>query len=143
MFYVAIVHREGKSYLADFPDAPGCQTFAPTKEALRVRAKEALEGWLEAHLVDGQVPQHPKTRVRNPEHYEEWRVRLRPTLSVAVQLRWKRHELGLTQKELAEKTGVSQQQIAKLEDPDGNPTLETVQNVAEQLGLSVEITLDD
>ena len=43
---------------------------------------------------------------------------------------------------LAELVGVTQQAIAKLEDPDANPTLETVQKVARALQLNVVLTLD-
>jgi transcriptional regulator with XRE-family HTH domain len=35
--------------------------------------------------------------------------------------------------------GVSQQQIAKLENPDENPSLETLAKVARALGLEVNI----
>jgi predicted RNase H-like HicB family nuclease len=51
MHYDAYVHREGKHLLVDFPDCPGCQTFADGPDALAAAAQEALEGWLEANLV--------------------------------------------------------------------------------------------
>jgi len=35
---------------------------------------------------------------------------------------------------------VSQQQIAKLEDPDGNPTVATLEKIAAALGLRLELT---
>lgn len=44
--YPAIVTREGNKYLARFPHAPGCQTFAYSIPKLRKNAQEALEGWL-------------------------------------------------------------------------------------------------
>jgi predicted RNase H-like HicB family nuclease len=62
MDYVANVHREGTQWVAEFPDAPGCQTFADSKEELRAAAQEALEGWLEAHLAARQVP--PPVQIR-------------------------------------------------------------------------------
>jgi predicted transcriptional regulator len=42
---------------------------------------------------------------------------------------------------LGKLAGVTQQQIAKLEDPDENPTLQTIEKVARALGLSVNIEL--
>ncbi len=36
---------------------------------------------------------------------------------------------------------MKQQQIAKLENPDENPTLETIEKVARALGLSVNLEL--
>jgi len=41
-----------------------------------------------------------------------------------------RSERGWSQAEIAKRVGVSQQQIAKLEDPDANPTIETIMKVA-------------
>jgi DNA-binding phage protein len=38
---------------------------------------------------------------------------------------------------------VKQQQIAKLEDPDENPTLETIEKVAKALGRGLNVALED
>ena len=35
MQYVATITRAGASWLAEFPDAPGCQTFAESERAPR------------------------------------------------------------------------------------------------------------
>jgi predicted RNase H-like HicB family nuclease/DNA-binding XRE family transcriptional regulator len=141
MFYTAYVHREGKHWLAEFPDAPGCQTFAASEAELRTAAKEALEGWLEAHLVGGAAPDKPRLRHRAPPRHKLLRVHVEPLLSTAVHLRWARQEAGLSQAQLAELVGVSQQQIAKLENPDENPTLRTIEKVFKALGLELEISI--
>jgi len=47
----------------------------------------------------------------------------------------------MTQAQAAKLVGVSQQQVAKLEDPDGNPTLAALEKVAAALGLRLEVTL--
>ena len=60
MHYTAIVTKEGKQTLAEFPGCPGCQTFADPGEDVAERAEEALAGWLEAQLVSGQAPPEPK-----------------------------------------------------------------------------------
>jgi predicted RNase H-like HicB family nuclease/DNA-binding XRE family transcriptional regulator len=140
MRYSAYVHREGTQWLADFPDAPGCQTFADSPDELRTAAQEALEGWLEAHLVDGQVPQRPEDRSEAPVGSELWRVDVSPKLTAALEIRRARHARGWTQKQLAEKLGVSQQQIGKLENPDENPTLGTIEKVAAALGLELQLS---
>jgi predicted transcriptional regulator len=57
-----------------------------------------------------------------------------------LQTRWRREELELTQGQLAKRAGVSQQQIAKLEDPDGNPTVATLEKIAIALGLRLELS---
>lgn len=141
MYYAAYVHREGKHWLAEFPDAPGCQTFADSADELHGAAKEALEGWLEAHLVGGEAPTRPRVRHRAAAGRKLLRVHVDPQLATAVHLRWARLEAGLSQAELAKRVGVSQQQIAKLENPDENPTLRTVVKVLDVLGLELEISV--
>lgn len=141
MHYAAYIRREGTQWLADFPDAPGCQTFADSEEELRDAAKEALEGWLEAHLVGGDAPDKPRIRHRAPAGRKLLRVNVDPLLSTAVNLRWARQDAGMSQSQLAELVGVSQQQIAKLENPDENPTLRTIEKVFKALGLELEISI--
>lgn len=140
MHYAAYIHREGKHWLAEFPDAPGCQTFGQSPHELRRNAKEALEGWLEAHLVDGKAPPRPARRHRAPDGMKALKVFVAPSLSASLNIRWTRQDLGLSQKQLAERLGVSQQQIAKLENPDENPTLRSLDEVAKGLGLEMDLS---
>lgn len=140
MQYEAFVTREGGQFLIEFPDCDGCQTFAENGDEVVSVAREALEGWLEANLVERRVPPRPRKH-RAPANAKTLVVVVPPKLSVALQVRWARQDRHLSQAELARKVGVTQQAIAKLEDPDANPTLETVQKAADALGLDVEITL--
>ena len=140
MRYQAIVTKEGRATLASFPDCPGCQTQADPGEDISALAREALEGWLEAHLVEGQIPPVPSTRKhRVPAGARTMDVPVSPSLAVRIQLRRARHDAGLSQGALAKKVGVSQQQIAALESPDANLTLSTLFKVAHALGQEVEI----
>ena len=141
MEYTAYISREGKHWLAEFPDCPGCQTFAKTSDALCAAAKEALEGWLEAHLIDGQAPPEPKIHRRAPSGHRLAPVRIDAGLAVALQIRWARAKEGLTQAELAKRANVSQQQVAKLERPGENPTIGTIQKIARALGLYAQVEL--
>lgn len=61
MEYVAKLAREGRYTLIEFPDCEGCQTFSDPEEGEDAAsvAREALEGWLVAHLVDGEAPPPP------------------------------------------------------------------------------------
>jgi DNA-binding XRE family transcriptional regulator/predicted RNase H-like HicB family nuclease len=140
MQYYAYIRREGRHVLADFPDCPGCQTFG-TADDIATVAQEALEGWLEAHLVGGQVPPKPQEHVAAPEGAKLAAIPVRAGLAVSLNLRWARAELGLTQSELGRRVGVSQQQIAKLEDPDENPSIVTIEKVAAGLGLAFNVSL--
>jgi transcriptional regulator with XRE-family HTH domain/predicted RNase H-like HicB family nuclease len=143
MRYAAILTREGNATLAEFPDAPGCQTFATEGQSIADRAREALEGWLEAHLVTGDVPPiASKIAPRVPEGAKLLWVNVPARLATRVALRRARHEAGLTQAELAKRAGVSQPQVAKLESPDANPTLETLEKVAAALGVHLAVSFD-
>jgi predicted RNase H-like HicB family nuclease/DNA-binding XRE family transcriptional regulator len=139
MHYVAFISREGKHLLAEFPTCPGCQTFADTADEIADAAREALEGWLEAHLVDGQVPPRPVEIASAPADKKVARVPVRPGLAAALSIRWARNDARLSQKALGDLAGVSQQQIAKLENPDENPSLETLAKVGDALGLEVSV----
>jgi transcriptional regulator with XRE-family HTH domain len=60
-------------------------------------------------------------------------------LAAALRIRWARQDAALSQAALGKLAGVSQQQVAKLEDPDENPTLETLEKVGKALQLDVTI----
>jgi ribosome-binding protein aMBF1 (putative translation factor) len=73
-------------------------------------AREAIEGWLKAELQARRVPPPPRSHRGG-----EWLVvRLDALLGVNVALRQARADAGLTQGQLAQRIGVSQQAIAKL-----------------------------
>ena len=139
MEYVAKVTKEGKYRLAEFPECPGCQTFAEPGEDLALLAQDALTGWLEAHLSRDDAPARPKVRRSVPG--KTITVVVPPALSIRLSLRWAREDQHLTQAQLAKRIGVSQQALAKLEGPHANPTVGTLASVAKGLGrrLSVEL----
>jgi predicted RNase H-like HicB family nuclease len=45
LIYPGIFHKEGNQYWVEFPDLPGCQSFADTLEEIYEYAKEALAGY--------------------------------------------------------------------------------------------------
>jgi transcriptional regulator with XRE-family HTH domain len=69
------------------------------------------------------------------------RIPVRAGLAASLAIRWARNDARLSQAKLASLARVSQQQIAKLEDPDENPTLETLEKVARALGLTLDVSL--
>ncbi len=50
-----------------------------------------------------------------------------------------RKATGMTQKELAERTGIAQSDISRLERGNGNPSLRTLQRLAEGMGMVLRI----
>jgi DNA-binding XRE family transcriptional regulator/predicted RNase H-like HicB family nuclease len=134
--YVAYVRKEGRRHLIEFPDAPGCQTFADCEADIYSNAKEAIEGWIEGHLVEEMDLPH----MHRPPKASERRIpiTISPKLVLlALQFRSMRSERGWSQTEIAKRVGVSQQQIAKLEDPDANPTIETIMKVARAFDMDL------
>lgn len=132
MHYVAKLTREGKFWLAEFPDCPGCQTFGQSEKQAISMAREALDGWLEAHLATGDAPPRPR-RKRGVS------VDVDPRIAAAVEVRWLREDSGLTQAQVAQRLRVSRQQVAKLENARGNPSIDTLSKVAKVLGRKLEV----
>jgi transcriptional regulator with XRE-family HTH domain/predicted RNase H-like HicB family nuclease len=137
MRYPAVVTKEGKNLLADFPTCPGCHTFAPPGRNIEHEAKEALELWLESHLQERMLPPRPPRTLKARKGTVLW-VSVEPKLAVKLELRWMREDLGLTQAELAKLAGVSQPAIAQLESPDSNPTIDTLNRVARAMGAQID-----
>jgi DNA-binding XRE family transcriptional regulator/predicted RNase H-like HicB family nuclease len=138
MRYAAILTKEGKHTLAEFRDCPGCQTFADPGESIEAQAEDALVGWLETHLLTGDAPPRPARKA--PRGKVLW-VQVPPKLAVKIALRWARQDAGLTQGQLAKRLGVSQQQVALLEKPDTNPTIDTLERAARALGARLEVDI--
>ena len=50
-----------------------------------------------------------------------------------------RKAAGLTQKDLAERTGIAQADISKLENGNANPSLKTLQRLASGMGMRLKL----
>lgn len=50
-----------------------------------------------------------------------------------------RKSAGLTQKDLAERTGIAQADISKLENGNANPSLRTLQRLADGMGMKLKL----
>lgn len=78
-------------------------------------------------------------QLQNPDFKAEWDA-LEPELSIMQAVIDARKESGLTQQQLAERTGISQADISKLENGNANPSLKTLQRLAAAMGKSVKIS---
>jgi HTH-type transcriptional regulator / antitoxin HipB len=136
--YLAILAREGARTLIEFPDCPGCVTFAGPREDVAGIARDALEGWLVVHLADGEAPPRPRARARSARTLA---VRVSASLGIALQIRWRRQELGWSQAQLGRRLGVTRQQAASLENPDANLRLSTLERAAAALELELAVEL--
>ena len=50
-----------------------------------------------------------------------------------------RKQSGLTQKELAERTGINQADISKLENGTANPSIRTLRRLADGMGMKIKL----
>jgi len=60
---------------------------------------------------------------------------------IASQLSYARTRSKISQRELAEKTGMTQAAISKIEAGTANPTIATIEKLALALGLELELIL--
>jgi len=134
MRYLAKLTKEQGSRIAEFPDCPGCVTQADRGEDVEAMASEALEGWLQAEMKAGRVPPEAKAKGAG------LLVAVTPKLAIKIALRRARSKAGLKQTELAERAGLSQTAIARLEDPDWNSSFDTMEKVANALGVELEVS---
>lgn len=136
--YQARIVKDGSSYSVTFPDLPGCFSSGTTKQEARHHAREALSLYLE-HARDALwVVPEPNARL-GPRY--EW-VSASADVAVPLMIRQARQRHGLSQRDLAERMGVSVQQLQKLETPGrSNPTVKTLASISRALGEELDIHL--
>lgn len=77
-------------------------------------------------------------QMKDLEFKAEWDA-LQPEFSVIQAMIDARKSAGLTQKQLAENTGIAQADISKLETGNANPSLRTLQRLAAGMGMKMKI----
>ena len=75
--------------------------------------------------------------MQNPEFRAEYEA-LEPEFALIEA----RSKAGLTQQELADKTGISQPDISKLESGNANPSLNTLRRLADAMGMRVKVEFE-
>lgn len=77
-------------------------------------------------------------QLKDPEFRAEWDA-LQPERALVQAMIDARKRTGMTQKQLAEKTGIAQSDISKFETGGGNPSLRTLQRLAAGMGTVLHI----
>ena len=77
-------------------------------------------------------------QLKDPEFAAEWE-RQRPEREYIKAIIGARIEKNLTQKELAEKTGIRQSNISRIENGNCSPTIATLQQIASGMGKTLHI----
>ena len=77
-------------------------------------------------------------KLKNPELKQEYDA-LDPEFAIVQAMINARKESGLTQKQLSDRTGITQADISRLESGNANPSLRTLQRLAEGLGMKLHV----
>lgn len=121
-----IYDRSDHAYLVEFPDLPGCVTYAKTMEKAQYNAQEALSLYLES--IDQRSEQIPPPSKRTGRNY--YPIKPDKPVAFAIWLKNQRAKHGYSQKDVARRLGISYQTYQRFEDPKtSNPTLKTIQKL--------------
>ena len=77
-------------------------------------------------------------QLKDPDFKKEYDA-LAPEFSIIQAIIDARKNSGMTQKDLAEKTGITQSDISRLENGSANPSLKTLQRLAEGMGMTLKL----
>lgn len=77
-------------------------------------------------------------QLRDPEFKKEWDA-LDPEFQVIRAMIDARQQKQITQKELADITGIDQADISRMENGNANPSLQTLKRLAAGLGMAVKV----
>jgi len=79
-----------------------------------------------------------KEKMKDPAFKAEYEA-IEPEFAIIQAMIDARKRGGMTQKQLAEKTGIAQGDISKLENGSANPSLRTLRRLASGLGMKLKV----
>ena len=77
-------------------------------------------------------------QLKNPEFKREWDA-LEPEYQIIKAMLDTRNKKAMTQKQLSDITGIPQADISRLENGNANPSLKTLQRLAEGMGMKLKL----
>ena len=113
----------------------------------KLRALKSRELFLSGRLMGAYgIIWNDELDIETETIYEEGQTvrRVRPAASVMAgnEVAKARAKMGLSQKELSEKTGIDQSDISKIERGVANPSIATLTRIAEELGAKLIIRIE-
>ncbi len=84
------------------------------------------------------IQKYLNEQLKNDDFKKEWN-NIQPELQIIDTLIEARKAKKITQKQLSEITGIAQGDISKLENGSGNPSIKTLQRLANGLGMMLKI----
>ncbi|MCR5800807.1 MAG: helix-turn-helix domain-containing protein [Lachnospiraceae bacterium] len=79
-----------------------------------------------------------KGKMKDESFRKEWES-LEPEMQLVKAMLTAREEQGISQRQLSERTGITQADICKVEKGEANPTLNTMKRIADGLGMRLEL----
>ena len=80
-------------------------------------------------------------KLKDPEFKAEYDA-LEPEFAIIQAIIDARKNIGLTQKELSERTGIAQGDISKLENGSANPSLRTLRRLASGMNMRLRLVVE-
>ena len=84
------------------------------------------------------LKQYKEMQMENPEFVKEYES-IQPEMDVIRAIIEARTSQNITQKELAERTGINQADISKLENGTRNPSVNLLKRLADGMGMALKI----
>ena len=91
--------------------------------------------------MDNSFDSYLQEQLKDPVLRAEYDA-LEPEFAIMQAMLDARKATGMTQKQLAEATGINQADISKLERGSGNPSLRTLQRLAAGMGMRVKLEFE-
>jgi len=79
-----------------------------------------------------------KEQLKDPEFRTEYEA-LEPEFAIIMAINKARRSTGLTQTQLADKTGIDQSDISRIENGEANPSLQTLKRLASGMNMRLKI----
>ncbi len=86
----------------------------------------------------GELQDFLKEQLQDDDFRKEWE-NIQPEMDVIRAMVDARISQNLTQKELAERTGINQADISKLENGTRNPSLKLLKRLADGMGMTLKL----
>ena len=86
------------------------------------------------------LKQYKEMQMENPEFVKEYES-IQPEMDVIRAIIEARTSQNITQKELAERTGINQADISKLENGTRNPSVNLLKRLADGMGMVLKIEI--
>lgn len=97
-----------------------------------------MKNTVDKRFVGDSFDDYLKKQMKDPEFKAEW-DRLEPEFQIIEFLIEIRTKKNLSQKQLAQLTGINQRVISRIENGNANPSIRTLQRLAKGLGMKLKL----